>query len=63
MIRKHNLYDANYDFHNDDFEENCVAVISDSDSPREVEPVNVHIQFGNTKKSISGFGERLHCYK
>ena len=47
-IRKNSKYDANYDSDYDDLDDYCVAVISGSDSLREVEPVNLHIHFGNT---------------
>ena len=49
LIRKHNMYDANYDSDYDNFDDNCVAVISDSDSLRQVEPINMHFHLGNTK--------------
>ena len=45
MMQKHTIYDANHDSDCVDFEDNCVAIISDSDSIREVEPVNMHTQF------------------
>ena len=35
-MQKNSIYDANYDSGYDDFEDNCVAVISDSDNIREV---------------------------
>ena len=38
----------NYDSDYDEFDDNCVAVISDSDNIREGEPVNMHIHIGNT---------------
>ena len=43
------MYDANYDSDYDEFDNNCVAIISDSDNIREVEPVNVNIRIGNTE--------------
>ena len=43
MMHKHRICDANYDHDYDDFDDNCVAIISDSDNVREVEPVNIHI--------------------
>ena len=49
MLRKDNIYDANYFGDKDDLDDNCVAVISDSDSLTKVEPVNMQIQFGNIK--------------
>ena len=49
MIHKHNIYDANYDSDYHNFDDNCVAVISDSDNVREVEPVNMHIRLVNTE--------------
>ena len=48
MMSKNSIYDANYDSDYDNFDDNCVAFITDSDSIREVEPVNMHIQLGNT---------------
>ena len=44
----HTKYDANYESDYDEFD-NYVAVISDSDNIREVEPVKMHIQFGSTE--------------
>ena len=49
MMQRQSIYDANYDSDYDDFDVSCVAVISDSDNIREVEPVNMHIRFGNTE--------------
>ena len=49
IMQKHSIYDANYDSDYDDFDDNCVAVISDGNSIREVEPKNMHIRFGNTE--------------
>ena len=49
MLRQHNIYDAKYYSDSDDLDDNSVAVISESDSPREVEVVNTHILFGNTE--------------
>ena len=49
MMQKHSIYDANYDSDYNDFDGNCVAVISDSDNIREVEPLIMHIRFGNTE--------------
>ena len=49
LIQQHNIYDANYDLDYDNFDDNCVAVISDTDSLRNVEPVNMQIQFRNTE--------------
>ena len=43
MTQKHSIFDANYESDYDDFDDNCLAVISDSDSIRDVEPVNMHI--------------------
>ena len=43
MMGRHSIYDANYDSDYDEFNDNCVAVISDSDNIREVEPVNLLI--------------------
>ena len=49
LMQRHSVYDANYDPDYDEFHDNCIAVISDSDSIREVEPGNMHFGFGNTK--------------
>ena len=57
MMQKHSIYDANYDSDYDDFKDNCVAIISDSDSFREMEPVNMHIQFrSNETKALVASG-------
>ena len=48
-LQRYSIYDANYDYDYDELDENCVAVISDSDNIREVEPVNMHIRIGNTE--------------
>ena len=40
---------ADYYSDYDEFDDNCVAVISDRGSIREVERVIVHIRFGNTE--------------
>ena len=50
MIRQHSIYDANYNSDCDNFNNNCVAVISYSGSLREIEPMNMHTHFGNTEK-------------
>ena len=49
MMQKHSIYDANYDSDYDEFDDNRVGVISDSDSIRELEPLNMHICFRNTE--------------
>ena len=49
MMQKHSIYDAIYDFDYDEFDDNCVAIISDSDNFREVESVNMPIHFVNTE--------------
>ena len=54
MIQKHSIYDANYDSDDansyyDDFDENCVSVISDSENIRQVGPENMLIRFVNTE--------------
>ena len=46
MFQIQSIYDANYDSDYDEFDDNCTAVISDSDNIREVEPVNMHIHNG-----------------
>ena len=50
MIRQHSIYDANCGSYYDNVDDNCVAVISDIESLREVESVNMHIQFAKTMK-------------
>ena len=47
MLRKYNIYDANDESDCDDLEDYLVAVISNSDSLREIEPVIIQIVFGN----------------
>ena len=49
MFNRHSIYDANYDSDYDEFDDNCVVLISDSDNIREMEPVNMHICIGNTE--------------
>ena len=49
MFQRHSIYDANYDSDYGEFGDNCVAVISDSDNIREVEPVNMQIRISNTE--------------
>ena len=46
-LKKHNYYDANYDSNYDNLDDNCVAVITDDNHLREVEPVNMQMQIGN----------------
>ena len=60
MIRQHSICDANYDSVYDDFDDKCAAVISDSGSLRKIETVNMHTQFGNTKKHKWIRGAFLH---
>ena len=48
ILRKLNSYDANYDSNYDDLDDNCVAVITDDNHLREVEPVYMQMQIGNT---------------
>ena len=48
LLQKHSIYDANYDSHYDDYDDNCVATISINNNTREVEPVNLNICIGNT---------------
>ena len=48
-IQKHSIYDIKYDSDYEDFDVICLAVFSDSDSLREVEPVNMHFHFGNNE--------------
>ena len=61
-FQRHSIYDAIYDFYYDEFDNNCVAIISDSDNFKEVEPVNMHIRIGNTetKSFVDSGGEHLH---
>ena len=47
LIQRHSFQDANYDFDYEDFNDNCVAIISNRDNIREVKPVNMHVHFGN----------------
>ena len=47
MTTKHILYDANYDFDNDEIENRCVAVTTDDQKPREKEPVIVQVLLGH----------------
>ena len=49
MLQRHSIYDANYDSDYDEFDDNCVAVISDFDNISEVEPVNMHNRIGTTE--------------
>ena len=64
ILGKPNICDSNYDSDDDNFDGNCVAVISDSNSLRELEAVNMQILFGNVEnKSTSGFGKRLNFFK
>ena len=50
MIRQHSIYDANYDLDYDDFDNHCVAVISDSGSLRKIEPVKMHLLNSENQK-------------
>ena len=49
MVRQRNIYNAKYDSDYDDVDDNCLAVISESNNLREVELVNMKIQFRNTE--------------
>ena len=49
LLKQQSIYDANYDSDYDDYNDNCVATISVTNDPREVEPVNLDICVGNTK--------------
>ena len=60
MLKQQNVHDSNYDSDYGDLDENCVAVISDSDSLREVETVNMQIYFGNKETKAFVSLERLH---
>ena len=50
MLQRHSIYDVNYDSDYDEFDDNCVAVISDCENIREVEPVIMHIGIGKKEK-------------
>ena len=64
MLGKPNIYDSNYDSDDDDFDGNCLAVISVSNSLRELEAVIMQILFGKVEnKSTSGFWNRLKFFK
>ena len=57
LMQKHSTYDANYDPDYDIFDDNCVAVISDSNNIREVKPVNIHIRIKNSEtKTLVNLG-------
>ena len=60
MLKQQNVHDSNYDSDYDDLDENCVAVISYSDSLREVETVKMQIYFGNKETKAFVSFERLH---
>ena len=49
MMKINSIYDANYDYDYDHFDDNCVAVISDSDNITEVETANMRIRSRNTE--------------
>ena len=49
MFHRHRIYDTKYESDYDEFDDNCEALISDSDNVREEEPVNMHIRIGNTE--------------
>ena len=56
-MQRHSVYDVYFDSDYDEFDDNCVAVISNSDNIREVEPVNMLIRFGNNgTKALVGLG-------
>ena len=48
LLQKHSTYDANYDSEYAEFDDNCVAIISNNDNIREVETLNANICIGNT---------------
>ena len=52
LLQKQGIYDANYDSDYDDYDDNCVAMISINNDIREVEPVNLDICVGNTKTKL-----------
>ena len=57
MLKKHNIYYANYDSNYGKRDDNCVAVIKNDQTLREVEPVNVPVQFENMEtKAVLDFG-------
>ena len=48
MLQKHNIHDVSYYSDYDDLDDNCVAVITNDNSLREVETDNLlQVQFGN----------------
>ena len=64
LLQQQSIYDANYDSDYDDYDDNCVAEISNQNDTREVEPVNLDISVGNTKnKGIGGFGNSVYYCK
>ena len=56
LLQKQGIYDANYDSDYDDYNDNCVATISIKSDTREVEPLNLDIYVGNTKKKALDSG-------
>ena len=63
MMQRHCIYDANCDSAYDDFDDNCVAVISDNDDIRSGAGKIAYSIRKHQHKSISGFGKRLHYHK
>ena len=50
LLQKQSIYDAKNDSDYADYNDNCVATISINNDTREVEPVNLYICIGNTKR-------------
>ena len=64
MMQRHSIYDSNDDSNYDDIEDNCVAVISDSDSIRRSgDRKDAYSIRKHWNKGSGGFGERLQYYK
>ena len=49
IFQNNSIYDAIYDFDYDEFDDNCVAIISDTDNIRRVKPVNLNLCIGKTE--------------
>ena len=58
LIQKQCIYDANYSWHYDDYDDNCVATISINSDTREVVPVRLDICIGNTKTKAFGYSHQ-----
>ena len=62
MFQVHSIYDANYNSDFEEFDNNCVARISDTFNIREPEPVNVNICIGNTETKALVDSGRFHYH-